>query len=124
LAAITYPIHQLSLESNFEGDRGVYMVGGGEEPLRRPSKRSSGRLRRKLLGQLVWPGMLKEESNTMACRMTQGHLMMSLGMALLREYTTQSSIQGAQQIETDSETSHDQSKRRLVRLNTKERRST
>jgi hypothetical protein len=43
------PIHQSSPESNFEGDREVYMVGQGDQPLRRLLKRSSRRLRKKLL---------------------------------------------------------------------------
>jgi hypothetical protein len=33
LAAIIDPIYQSSLESDFEGDREVYMVGQGDEPL-------------------------------------------------------------------------------------------
>jgi hypothetical protein len=32
-AAIIDPIYQSSLESDFEGDREVYMVGQGDEPL-------------------------------------------------------------------------------------------
>jgi hypothetical protein len=43
LATIVDQIHQSSPESDSKGDREVYMVGQGEEPLRRPSKRSSGR---------------------------------------------------------------------------------
>jgi hypothetical protein len=57
--------------------------GRERNPLRRPLKRSSGRWRRKLLGQPVWPGMLKGKRGTTTCRMIQGHLMMSLGMALI-----------------------------------------
>jgi hypothetical protein len=40
-------------------------------PMRKPLKRSSGRQRRKLLRQLIWPGMLKGERGTTACRMTR-----------------------------------------------------
>jgi hypothetical protein len=32
-AATTDPIHQSSLESDFEGDRGIYVVAQGDQPL-------------------------------------------------------------------------------------------
>jgi hypothetical protein len=77
-----------------------------------------------LLTQPIWPGRLKEERGTMACRMTWVHQMMSLGMALPRGDTTQSSIHGTQQTEIDSETGHDQSERKSVGLSTRGSRST
>jgi hypothetical protein len=123
-AAITDSIYQSSPESEFEGDREVYMVGQGGEPLRRSSKRSSGRRRRKLPGQPAWPGMLKRERGTTACRMTQGHMMTNLGMSLLQGDTTQSSTHDALQTKTDSETGHVHSERKSVGSSTKENRST
>jgi hypothetical protein len=64
----------------------------------------------------------------MAYRTTRGHLMMSIGMALLRGDTTQSSTHSAQQTETetetDSETGHDQFERKSVGSSTKKSRST
>jgi hypothetical protein len=52
---------------------------------------------RKLLAQPIWPGRLKEERGTTACKMTQVHRMMSLGMVLLQGDTTQSSIHDARE---------------------------
>jgi hypothetical protein len=60
----------------------------------------------------------------MTCRMTQGHLMISIGMALLRGDTTQSSTHGTQQIEIDFEIDHGQFERKLAGSSTKENRST
>jgi hypothetical protein len=93
-------------------------------PLKRLPQRSRVGLRKKLLGQSIWSGMLKVERGTTACRMTLGHLIMSLGMMLPQGDTTQSSTHGIGQTETDSETGHDPSERKSVGSSTKESTST
>jgi hypothetical protein len=93
-------------------------------PLKRLLQRSRVRLRKKLLRQSIWSGMLKVERGTTACRMTLGRLMMSLGMMLPRGDTTQRSTHNVEQTETDSETGHDPSERKSVGSSTKESTST
>jgi hypothetical protein len=95
------------------------MVGNGEEPQRRQSRRFSGRLKGKSLMQPIWPGRLREERGTTACRMTWVCRMMSLGMVLPQGDTTRSSIHGTQQTGIDSGTSHDQSERKWVGSSTR-----
>jgi hypothetical protein len=71
--ATTDPIYQSSPESDSEGGEKSTWWGTERNPQRRQSRRSSGRLRRKSLMQPVWPGRLKEERGTMACRTTWVH---------------------------------------------------
>jgi hypothetical protein len=91
-------------------------------PLRRLLKRSPKKPRR---CPLVWPGwkLRRLGKSTMNYRMTLGHLMTSLGMALPQGDTTRSSTHGALLDQTDSETGHGRPTRKLARSNTKENMS-
>jgi hypothetical protein len=81
-AATTDPIYQSSLGYDSEGGRKVYMVGNGEEL---PDK-TVEEIQREAEEEIACAAHLAREAErergTMACRMTQVHRKMSLGMAL------------------------------------------
>jgi hypothetical protein len=120
LAAITYQIYQSSPESDSESDSEVYMVEHGDEPHEKTVKEIQREAMEEIARVAHFARDAEKERGTMTCRMTQGNLMMSLGMVLLQGDTTQSSTNGAQQTKTDSETGHDQSQRKSVGSSTKE----
>jgi hypothetical protein len=88
-------------------------------PLRRPLKRSNGRLKKRWHGPNILPGNSTRGRGIMACRMTQGHRRMNPWMGLLQGSTTQSSTHNTGQTEKDSETGHNQSVRKSVKSSTK-----
>jgi hypothetical protein len=66
-------------ESDSEGDREVFMVGDGEQP---PVK-TAEKIAREAEKEIARAAHLARTGRgTTASRMTQGHLMMSLGMVL------------------------------------------
>jgi hypothetical protein len=92
--------------------------------LRRPSRSNSGRKGRKLLGQLIWPGMLKGERGTTTYRMTRGASDDEPRDDTPPRRHHPKINPGAQQTETNSKIGQDQSERKLVGSSTKENRST
>jgi hypothetical protein len=122
--AITDPIYQSPLESDFKGDKEVLMVGDKEQ---HPEK-TTGEIAWEAEEEITWVAHLARRlgqgRGTMAYRMTLGNLMLRLGMVLFRGGITQSSTLGALLTETDSETGHGQSERKLAVSSTKENMST
>jgi hypothetical protein len=102
LTAATDPIYQLPPESDSEGDRAIYMVGQGEQPAEKTTGEIARETEELLARAAVWR-QRQLAKDTMANRMTLGHLMMSLGMAHPWGYNTRSLTPGAQLDETDSQ---------------------
>jgi hypothetical protein len=123
LIAITDPIYQSPPESNSEGDREVFMVGERDEP----TEKTTEGIAHEAEEEITWVARIAKEADkgkcTTACRMTLGHLMMSLGTTLPRGGTTQRSTHGALLAGTDSETSHSRSARKSAISNIKANKS-